>query len=75
YSNLLGLNEEEFDRSRVVRVSDPKKCVLVAACSDDDHLNDAPSTLEDTFIGGSSKTPALLWLLPLLASTGSLVHL
>ncbi|KAL9336713.1 hypothetical protein Peur_071201 [Populus x canadensis] len=51
YSNLLGLNEEEFDRSRVVRVSDPKKCVLVAACSDDDHLNDAPSTLEDTFIG------------------------
>ena len=59
YSNLLGLDEEEFDRSRVVRVSHPKKCVLVAACSDDDHLDDASSTLEDTFGGGSSKTPAL----------------
>jgi len=59
YSNLLGLDEEEFDRSRVVRVSHPKKCVLVVACSDDDHLDDASSTLEDTFGGGSSKTPAL----------------
>ena len=35
----------------------PKKCVLVAAHSDDNHLVDAHSTLEDTFGGGSSKTP------------------
>jgi hypothetical protein len=45
YSYLLDLDEEEFDRSRVVRVSHPKKRVLMAARSDDDHLDNAPSTL------------------------------
>ncbi|KAG6750318.1 hypothetical protein POTOM_047422 [Populus tomentosa] len=57
YSNLLGFDEAEFDRCRVVFVFYPKKCVLVATYSDDDHLADAHSTLEDAFGGGSSKTP------------------
>ncbi|KAL3573303.1 hypothetical protein D5086_027207 [Populus alba] len=57
YSNLLGFDEAEFDRCRVVFFFYPKKCVLVATYSDDDHLADAHSTLEDAFGGGSSKTP------------------
>lgn len=36
--------------------------------SDDDHVDDALSTLKDAFDGSSSKTPALAMVPPLLAS-------
>ena len=54
-----------------------QKCVLVADCSDEDHLDDAHCTLEDAFEGGSflSKSAAPAMESDIVASTGSLVHL
>ncbi|KAH8487248.1 hypothetical protein H0E87_026003, partial [Populus deltoides] len=49
-------------------VPDPRTLKQYANRSDDDHVDDALSTLKDAFDGSSSKTPALAMVPPLLAS-------
>nr|TKS10928.1 hypothetical protein D5086_0000078330 [Populus alba] len=57
------LKQYSNDRSRVMRISHPKKCVLVATRLDDGHLADAPSTLEDAPGGGSFSEGFPDWVL------------
>uniref|UniRef100_A0A6M2F019 Uncharacterized protein n=1 Tax=Populus davidiana TaxID=266767 RepID=A0A6M2F019_9ROSI len=63
------LKQYSNDRSRVMRISHPKKCVLVATRLDDGHLADAPSTLEDAPGGGMSMNPAFA-----MASTTTYIY-
>lgn len=46
----------EEDRSRVICISHPRQCVLVAARLDEAYLVDAPFALKDAPGGGSSMT-------------------